>query len=84
MSIDEKLGNAARDHSTDMKNLGFFSNRNGEMRRTGVDIVVGSWQFVAVTGEGDSATSSTGTSTFWLGDETNAPIAVGTISFDAL
>jgi len=26
VGIDEKLGNAARDHSTDMKNLGFFSH----------------------------------------------------------
>ena len=60
------------------KNLGFFSNRDGQMRKAGVDITTGSWQFVAVTGEGDSATSATGVSTFFLGDDSTPPAQVGT------
>ena len=54
-------------------NLGFFSNRNGGWRDAGYKIDPGGWQLVIATGYGDSASSSTGTSTYYVGTPTAEP-----------
>jgi len=53
------------------KNLGMYSNRNGEFRDSGYDISndMSSWQLVVVTGHGDSSTASTGVSTFYTAEQ---------------
>ena len=50
--------------------LGMYSNRNGGFRDSGYDINPqrSSWDLVVVTGYGDSASASTGTSTFYTLD----------------
>ena len=45
--------------------LGIYSNRNGNFHDTGYNISIG-WQTVIVTGAGDTSTSSTGTSTYYI------------------
>ena len=45
--------------------LGMYSNRNGEFRDSGYDINDG-WQTLILTGEGDTATSTTGTTTYYV------------------
>lgn len=50
------------DNATD---LGIYSNRNGNFHDTGYNISIG-WQTVIVTGAGDTSTSSTGTSTYYI------------------
>mmetsp|Transcript_3432 Transcript_3432/g.6083 ORF Transcript_3432/g.6083 Transcript_3432/m.6083 type:complete len:246 (+) Transcript_3432:247-984(+) len=63
----------SNDHSviirSGTKDLGMFSNRNGEFRDSRYDITndMSTLQLVIVTGEGNSATSNTGTSTFYTG-----------------
>jgi len=48
------------------KELGMYSNRDGGFRGTGYNITPDKWQFLVVTGEGTSDTSSKGTSTFYV------------------
>lgn len=47
------------------KSLGMYSNRSGGFRDSGYDIEI-NWQTLIVTGEGDSSTATTGTSTFYV------------------
>lgn len=47
------------------KNLGMFSNRNGDFRDTGYDITT-DWQTLIIVGVGDTSTSTTGTQTFYV------------------
>jgi hypothetical protein len=42
------------------------------------EIVLGKWQLLVVTGEGESTTSSFGRSNFYVGDEATSPQLVGT------
>jgi len=60
------------------KTLGLYLTRNGVFRCCGDTIDVGSWQLVVVTGAGDSATSTTGVSTFFVGSLSESPTSVGT------
>lgn len=46
--------------------LGIYSNRDGAFRDTGYNITLNQWQTMIVTGESISATSSTGTSTYYV------------------
>jgi hypothetical protein len=46
--------------------LGIYSNRSGQFRDTGYNITLNQWQTMIVTGESISATSSTGTSTYYV------------------
>ncbi len=48
------------------KELGMYSNRDGGFRGTGYNITPDKWQFLVVTGQGTSDTSSKGTSTFYV------------------
>ena len=65
------------DHETavlyEAKDLGFISNRNGGWRDTLYNILLGHWWFLVVTGAGDSLTSSTGTSSYYIGNEHHPP-----------
>ena len=49
--------------------LGFYSNRNGNFRDTGYDLTghLTGWQLVITVGVGDTETSNTGTTTFYVG-----------------
>ena len=47
------------------KSLGMYSNRNGGFRDSGYDISI-EWQTLIITGVGDSETSTTGTTTFYV------------------
>jgi len=47
------------------KNLGMYSNRNGTFRDSGYDITI-EWQTLILTGVGDSSSSSTGITTFYV------------------
>ena len=60
--------------------LGMFSNRNGRFRPCGFDITPQQSRFevVVITGEGDTATSSTGTSTFYVENHAGKMQMVGT------
>ena len=72
------------DHCGLVKNggraLGMYSNRNGAFRPCGFDITPQQDRFevVVVTGEGDTVTSSTGTSTFYTEVEAGKMKPVGT------
>ena len=62
------------------RGLGMFSQRNGRFRPCGFDITPQQSRFevVVITGEGDTATSSTGTSTFYVEDHAGKMQMVGT------
>lgn len=65
------------------KNLGMYSNRNGGFRDCGYDISI-EWQTLIITGEGDSSTSSTGTSTFYVNgssEGTSDRVGCGTATY---
>jgi hypothetical protein len=47
------------------KNLGMYSNRNGDFRDCGYDITI-EWQTLIITGDGTGPNSTTGTSTFYV------------------
>ena len=53
-----------------------YSNRNGGFRDSGYAITddMSSWQLVIVTGEGDSSSSSTGTSKFYTAAEGSSSV----------
>lgn len=51
---------------TGTNDLGMYSNRNGAFRDTGYDIIPGQWQTLIVVGQGDSATATTGTQTYYV------------------
>lgn len=61
------------------RRLGVYSNRNGAFRlvQPQYDIVPGEWTFLVVVGKGDSATSSTGKSTFYVGSQHSSIKQVG-------
>eukprot|EP00494_Astrolonche_serrata_P029874 UN30141 len=46
-----------------------YSTGDGGFYGTGFDVIFDKWYFIAVVGEGDSPTSSTGRLTFYVGDE---------------
>ena len=48
------------------KDFGMYSNRNGAFRDSGYDLIAGDWQTIIATGEGDSPTSSTGTTSIYV------------------
>ena len=50
------------------KNLGVWSNRNQGFHDSGYDIIV-QWQVLIAESEGDPATSSTGTTSFYINDD---------------
>ena len=47
------------------KDLGMYSNRNGNWRDTGYNISI-AWQTIIVVGSGDSSTASTGTQSYYI------------------
>lgn len=47
------------------KNLGMFSNRDGGFRDSGYDISI-EWQTLIITGTGDTSSSATGTTTYYV------------------
>ena len=48
------------------KDFGMYSNRNGAFRDSGYDLIAGEWQSIVVTGEGDSPTATTGTTSIYV------------------
>ena len=62
------------------RRLGMFSNRNGRFRGCGYDITPQQSRFevVVITGEGDTSTSNTGASTFYVEDGAGKMKMVGT------
>jgi hypothetical protein len=58
------------------KNLGVWSNRNEGFHDSGYDIIV-QWQVLIAVSEGDSATSSTGTTSFYINDDNGNAVLVG-------
>ena len=59
------------------KNLGVYSNRNGHFRNSGYDIIL-KWQVLIAVSEGTSPTSSVGTTSFYVNDESGTARMVGT------
>ena len=59
------------------KNLGVYSNRNGSFRNSGYDIIL-KWQVLIAVSEGTSPTSSVGTTSFYVNDESGTGCMVGT------
>lgn len=63
----------SRDHATIVKKhdteLGMYSNRDGAFRGTGYHITPGAFVLLVVVGEGESATSPKGVSTFYVDGE---------------
>ena len=59
------------------KNLGVYSNRNGGFWNSGYDIIL-KWQVLIAVSEGTSPTSSVGTTSFYVNDESGTARMVGT------